>query len=166
MANLYLIGMRGVGKSTVGKLLAHELGRSFVDMDEQIALKAGKSISRLVQEEGWDAFRKLEKEEVQFISSWDNLVVSTGGGVLMFFDNLKQLKQTGTLILLTAKLETVVQRLAESENRPSLKGKDYLEELEEVWAERRETYEKAANVIIDTEDKTPEEIVKSIIPKP
>ena len=165
MSNIYLIGMRGVGKSTIGKLLAERLGKAWVDIDEQIAVREGNDIKALVDQHGWDFFRKKEHEMVQEMAKKKNVVVSTGGGVLMHFDNAQLLKNSGKLILLIAKPSTLVQRLKESHQRPSLTGKDPLLEIGEVWEERKDTYHKFADLVVDTEpwdtDRIVEEIVRS-----
>lgn len=163
MKNIYLIGMRGVGKSTIGKLLAKKLERNFVDMDESIVRKAGIAISAMVDDKGWDYFRENEKEMVEKLVLQEDLIVGTGGGVLMFFDNAEKLKKSGSLILLTASPERIVERIAQSEDRPSLTGKHFSEEIADVWNERKETYEGNADKIISTDDFSPKQIVGEIL---
>lgn len=162
MNNIYLIGMRGVGKSTIGELLAKELGREFFDMDKKIEQKSGKSASELVHEQGWEKFRELEHEVLLEITQLQNAVIGTGGGVLMYFDHAERLKASGTLILLTAEIKTLQERLKHQAERPSLTGSDVLEELEQVWQERKDRYHQSADRIIDTEGKTPAQIVQEI----
>src|SRR3990170_7821415 len=165
MKNIYLIGMRGSGKTTIGKILAEKLGKEFTDMDQEIELMSGNKITTIVEEEGWKTFRLLEKEIVERICQKENQVVGTGGGVLMCFDNADKFKKTGTLIFLRTSPETIIQRLSKVEERPSLTGENFLEEIENVWKERKDTYEKHADLDIDTEEKTPNIIAEEIIKK-
>jgi len=162
MANIYLIGMRGVGKTSIGKVLAQRLGRDFIDIDEQIALKEGKTIMEIVADQGWEEFRKRENAMVQEISKKENSVVSTGGGALMHFDNAQILKSSGKLFLLVATPAVLVERLKASHQRPSLNGKDPLEEIDEIWEQRKEIYYKYADEVVDTEPWDQERIMSEL----
>lgn len=163
MKNIYLIGMRGVGKSSIGQLLAEKLGKDFVDLDKKIEQKIGADISSFVQEQGWNSFRELEKEQVNEIILKTDLVVGTGGGVLMYFDNAEKLKNSGNLILLTAPLQILQKRLEGASDRPALTEGDFLSELEHIWNERKDRYHLFADKVVDTEGKNHEEIVQEIM---
>jgi shikimate kinase len=154
--------MRGVGKSTVGKLIAEKLGMSFVDADDEIVQQQQKTIHHLIEENGWDFFRELERDVVKRISERERIVASTGGGVLMFFDNAERLKNTGELVHLRASFITLAERIQMSESRPSLTGKPAEEELAEVWNDRKAIYESCADITIDTDGKTAEEVADMI----
>lgn len=162
MANIYLIGMRGVGKSTVGKLLAEKLNMNFVDADDEIVQQQQKTIHHLIEENGWDFFRELERDVVKRISERKRIVASTGGGVLMFFDNAERLKNTGELVHLKASLSVLAGRIQMSESRPSLTGKSVEGELAEVWNDRKAIYESCADITIDTDGKTAAEVADII----
>lgn len=155
--------MRGSGKTSVGKILAKKLGRDFLDMDEEIKKDEERTVHEIVEQQGWDYFREKEGELVEKISEDKNLVVACGGGVLMYFDNAELLKNSGKITLLTAPVETLAERIADKEDRPSLTGADFVEELEEIWKERKESYEKYADLSIETEGKGPEKIAEEII---
>lgn len=163
MKNLYLIGMRGVGKSTIGSLLAQKIGKEFVDMDKKIEQEISESIQEFVKDKGWDAFREQERQAVETVSKLEDVVVSTGGGVLMYFNNAEKLKATGKLVLLTAELETIRTRLSSAEDRPSLTGTGFLEELERVWNERKDRYHHFADQVISTDGKNLEDIIQEIL---
>lgn len=163
MNNLYLIGMRGVGKSIIGQILSEKLEKDYIDMDKKIEQELTSAIAEFVKVEGWDAFRELEQQAVEAISKLQNQVVSTGGGVLMFFENAEKLKNSGKLVLLTAEIKTIHERLEHAKDRPSLTGTGFLEELEQVWNERKDRYHHFADQVVSTDGKTPEEIVQEII---
>ena len=160
--NIVLIGMRGSGKTAVGKILAQRLGRDFVELDELIVRKAGMSIPEIVAQHGWDRFRDLEEEVVAEVAQRDNIVSATGGGVIIREQNVSRLKQNGLLVWLTAGVDTLLQRIGDDESRPLLKGKTRREDLEITLAERQQLYQKAADITIDTENRTPEAVAETI----
>ncbi len=98
--NIVLIGFRGTGKSTVGKLLANRLKRDFVDTDEYIESATGKTIKDIFEEEGEEGFRKTEAETIAKLSKMKNKIISAGGGIVLKDENVKNLKNNGFLILL------------------------------------------------------------------
>lgn len=161
--NLLLTGLRGTGKTTIGKLLAEKLNRPFLDLDSEIEKINSQPISAIVEKNGWDFFRDLEHEVCKKIAKLDNYIISTGGGTLVFDRNSKLFKKNSFIILLTADPKALAKRIQNNTNRPSLTGKNFLEELNEVWAKRKKKYKKIADKIIDTERKTPEEITDEII---
>lgn len=160
--NIVLIGMRGSGKTAVGRILAQKLGRELIEMDELIVSKAGLSIPEIVARHGWERFRDLEEEVVAKLSKRDNIVNATGGGVVVREPNITRLKQNGLLVWLTANVDTLLQRIGEDESRPLLKGKTRREDMEITLAERQSLYRKAADIAIDTENRTPEAIAETI----
>ncbi len=95
MKNIYLIGFMGTGKSTVGKILAEELGADFVDTDKMVEEKTGRTISDIFENSSEDEFRRLETEVLRDITEKDSLVVSTGGGIVVTRGNLDLMKETG-----------------------------------------------------------------------
>lgn len=146
--NIIITGMRGTGKTKLGRLVAEKLGREFIDMDEKIEEETGKKISEMVEKHGWLYFRDLEKKMAKKIGELDNYIISTGGGTLMFKENIKTLKKNGIVILLKASVEKIKDRI-KHKKRPSLTGKDFVLELQEVWEQRKAKYEKAADIIVD-----------------
>jgi len=160
--NIVLIGMRGSGKTAVGRILAQKLGRELIEMDELIVQKAGKRIPEIVTKHGWDKFRDLEEEVVVGVTKRDNTVIATGGGVVVSSPNITKLKQNGLLVWLTASVDTLLNRIGDDESRPLLKGKTRREDMEITLAERQPLYQKAADITIDTGGKTPEVVAKTI----
>ncbi len=162
--NIVLVGMRGSGKSTVAKILAKTLKRTYVELDDEIAKKAGARISDVVQRQGWNYFREREAEVVEETSRSENIVISTGGGVVLQEKNVQALKKNGVCIFLSAPLEELLPRIGETSTRPRLTGaKTMKEELERVWEERRPLYEKAADETVDTTGMKPHDIADAIM---
>jgi shikimate dehydrogenase len=162
--NIVLIGMRGSGKTTAGKILARKLGGELVEMDELITRKAGLSIPEIVKKYGWEKFRDIEEEITNEVAKRDNIVNAAGGGVVTREKNIAKLKENGVLVWLKAGVETLLERTQEDSQRPPLvKGKTRREEVEITLAGRKPLYQKAADLVIDTENKTPEEVAGDII---
>lgn len=151
MKNIVLTGMRGSGKTRIGLEIAKILKREFIDLDDYIVQKAGKSIPEIVKEGGWPAFRKLEKEASCKVSDKTGSVISTGGGTILYHENVECLKKNGYIVFLTVEVEELIHRLEDSKNRPPLKknGKSFLDELEEVWIERKKAYLDSADMVYD-----------------
>jgi len=160
--NIVLIGMRGSGKTAVGRILAQKLGREFIEMDKLIVQKAGLSIAEIVAQHGWERFRDLEAEVTAEVAEWDNIINATGGGVVVREQNIINLKQNGLLVWLTANIDSLSKRIGEDDSRPLLVGKNQREDIELTLAERQPLYRKAADITIDTEDKTPEAVAELI----
>lgn len=160
--NIVLIGLRGSGKTIIGKLLAKRLSKQFVEMDELIVQRLGQSIPEIVNRYGWQKFRDAETEVTREVAVLDNVVNATGGGVVTREENIHELKKKGKLVWLKADLDTLLRRIGNSQSRPSLTGKSQREDMEAVLAERSPIYERVADFIVDTEGKMPEEVAEAI----
>jgi shikimate kinase len=164
--NIILIGVRGSGKSAVGRRLAVRLKMRFVDTDDLIESKEG-NISDIVKSKGWDYFRRLEKSVIEEISKGNNLIVAPGGGAVLDADNVNALKRNGLIIWLKADRETLLKRIQKdqgsSTRRPTLTGKGTLEEIEETISQREPFYEKASEIQIDTSKLDVEAVVEDIL---
>ncbi|MCL5019582.1 MAG: shikimate kinase [Patescibacteria group bacterium] len=162
--NIVLIGYRGTGKSTVAKIIAQKLKMTVFEMDVRIREKAGLSIPEMVAQFGWEHFRNLESETAIEASQLDNCIIDTGGGIITRADNIEVLKRKGVVFWLKADLATILGRIEDSTDRPSLTGKkSFLEEIEEVLKERTPKYHSSADYSIDTAPLTPEKIADRII---
>jgi shikimate kinase len=161
--NLVLIGFRGAGKTTLTKELAKRLKMNFIIMDELIIKKAKLSINEIVTKYGWERFRDLESEVVSEVSKRDNIVIDTGGGVILREENIKNLKKNGFIIWLKVDEEVVIKRIKDSKNRPSLTNKGFIEEIKNVLMEREPIYRRIADYIIDTSYRGIDEIVNEIL---
>ncbi len=162
--NIVLIGYRGTGKSTVGKMLATRLGRELVSTDAEVVKRAKLAIHEIVQRFGWDHFRDLESAVCQDLGGKDDLIIDTGGGAVLRQQNVDVLKKNGTLFWLTAEVPTIARRIGGDTQRPSLTGtKSFTEEIQEVLEQRLPKYQAAADHVISTEGRTVEEVVASIL---
>ena len=162
--NIVLIGYRGTGKSTVGKILAERLGRELVSTDAEIIRRARLPVSDIVQRFGWDHFRDLESEVCRDLAGKDRLIIDTGGGAILRQQNVDGLKKNGVLIWLTADVRTITERIGGETQRPSLTGaKSFTEEVEEVLRERQPKYKSAANHIIETDRRSVVEVAEAIL---
>jgi shikimate kinase len=161
--NIVLIGMRGSGKSTIGRLLAEKLHRTFVETDALVVQKAGKIIPEIVAEKGWDHFRDLESHAVQEVALGDNQVISTGGGAIVRPENVEVLKKNGTFVYLRATLETLRERIEKGKDRPSLTGvSNAIDEMEEILLKRSPIYESTAAIVVDTDDLAPAQVADRV----
>ena len=148
--NVILTGLRGTGKSSVGKVLAQRLGFTFVDTDTRIEACAGCRIAEIVAQYGWEHFRALERQVVTRVATTDRQVVAAGGGTLIDEENARLLKTRGVVILLLCQLPILQRRIAVDSNRPSLTGQGSAEaELTQVWEARRARYHAVADVTYD-----------------
>ncbi|WP_455241938.1 shikimate kinase [Petrachloros mirabilis] len=162
--NLILIGYRGTGKSTVGKVLAKRLDRELISTDKEIVKRAGRSIPEIVQEKGWEYFRDLESDVCRDLAGRDNLVIDTGGGAILRQGNVEALKRNGTLFWLTASVDTIAGRIGGDTQRPSLTGaKSFVEEIEEVLRERTPKYQAAADHVLSTEGQSIQQLATIIL---
>lgn len=146
--NIYLLGMPSSGKSTLGRPLAKELNYRFLDMDEIIETREGKTISEIFRDRGEDYFRKAESEVLKRIPQNDALIVATGGGTPCFFDNMEFIKKAGISIFLHVKPEEIAARILKSEanNRPLVNKENpnqMLDELKERYQNRLPFYRQA-----------------------
>ena len=158
--NIFLIGMMGTGKSTVGVLLANKLKIPFVDLDKEIEKSTRKTISGIFKLDGEATFRRIETECLKEVSA---SVVSCGGGIILKEENRNFIKVNGTTILLTASIEELVRRLKGAEKRPLLAKNNEKESLIKLWLDRRAQYLSIADVTIDTDGKTSIQITNEIL---
>jgi shikimate kinase len=167
--NLLLIGYRGTGKTTVARLLAERLGWSWLDADEALECRAGKSIAAIFAEGGEGAFRNLEREVLAELVQRDRHVLALGGGVILRPENRELIKRAGMVVWLTADAETIHARIAAdattSERRPNLTAGGGIEEVRKLLAQREPFYRECADVLIDTAERTPSEVAVDVVTK-
>ncbi|GAB1540265.1 shikimate kinase [Scytonema sp. NUACC21] len=161
--NLYLLGMMGAGKSTVGRLLAQDLGYVFVDTDTLIEKAAGgKSITQLFEDEGEAGFRQLESQVLAQVCAFTKLVIATGGGIVIKQENWSYLHH-GLIVWLDVPVEILCARLAEDTTRPLLQDTDPQEKLRSLLEQRQHLYLQADLRITVTEGETPEQVALRVL---
>ncbi|MDA0771663.1 MAG: 3-dehydroquinate synthase [Cyanobacteria bacterium] len=138
--NITLTGLMGSGKSTIGRHLAYVLNKEFIDTDEEIENRQGKSINEIFKDKGEKHFRKLEQELIQEVCKLSNMVISLGGGAIVNEENRKLIKRNSSLVTLIADPQELYDRVKRRKNRPLLKGGDQLETLQKLWEERKPAY--------------------------
>ena len=163
---VFLIGYRCTGKTSVARELGRALGCPVRDLDRALVETAGRPVSVIVEEEGWTGFRNRESAALDAAIASGIGVIATGGGIVTRRANIEKMKAAGLVVLLTAEPATIVKRMAEdaatSGQRPSLTGMDPREEVMAVLEERHGLYMEAADVIIGTDTRTPERIAQVI----
>jgi shikimate kinase len=161
-SNIVLIGFMGTGKSEVGQRLASRLDRAFLDTDEQIVAKAGRSIPEIFELEGEVGFRDRETTLLGSLTDLQNAVLATGGGILGRDENVALLRGIGTLVCLSARPEVILERTRPWNSRPLLAGSpDPRATVERLLAERAPRYA-LADVTIDTSERSIDEVVDEL----
>ena len=164
MNNIVLVGFMGTGKSAVSRLLARQLNRPFLDLDDRISSAAGRSIPEIFASEGEAGFRKRESKAVEWASGLKNYVIATGGGVMLEEANVERLKKSGVLICLSARPDIIIQRTLNTlPSRPLLSnGPDPRGKVEELLNLRAPFYA-LADRTVDTSDRSVDQVVEKIM---
>lgn len=166
MKRLFLIGYMGAGKTTVGKELARQMGLSFIDLDCYIETRYHKTVRQLFSEKGEAAFREIERRLLREVATFENTVISTGGGAPCFFDNMEFMNQAGTTIYLQVSVGELAKRLEISKTtRPVLagrSGKELYAFIEQSLSTRVPFYQQA-KVLFDAEVMLTDTDVKTIV---
>ena len=160
--NVVLCGMMGVGKSTVGMKVAERMKRRWVDTDTLIADRYG-SINDIFEYYGEAHFRSLESDVTIELSKKDDLVISTGGGLVLKWENAEPLKKSGKLFFLKASVETLLARVQGDDTRPLLRNVNTKEKLTQLILERTPRYEHVSDYKIDTDGKSADEVANEIV---
>lgn len=165
--NLILVGYRGSGKTTVGRLAASALGWIFLDTDELVTHAAGRSIAAIFAQDGEPAFRQLESQAIGQAVAGTRRVISVGGGAVLLPANRQQLTAAGVCVWLTAPPEELHRRLAadprSASQRPALTDAAGLEEVRRVLAIRQPLYQAVAQRVVDTFGRPVEEVVREVL---
>lgn len=160
--NVVLIGFMGCGKTTLGSRLAEKLGFTFVDMDECIVKKAGRSIPEIFAADGEAGFRRIESEVLEELLTQEHMVVATGGGVVTVPENHPKLKALGFIVWLNLPEKAIWSRVSRNRSRPLLRTKNPRATVHELLEKRLPLYAAVADLEADTKDLTPDEAAYGI----
>ena len=160
--HIILIGFMGTGKTTLSRAIAEKYGIPEIDTDSMIVDKTGKQISEIFDEDGEETFRRVETDILDELGTFERSVVSCGGGTVLREINIRKLKNFGTIVLLTAKPETIYKRIHKDNSRPLLDGNMNVGYIGELLEKRMPSYERAADIVVATDDRDVEEIAAEI----
>jgi shikimate kinase len=148
--NIFLVGLMGAGKTSVGKLLAKRLGKAFFDCDQEVERATGVRVTVIFEIEGAAGFRAREAKMLEELAGRRNIVLATGGGAVLSAANRKLLSENGTVVYLRAAIADLLRRTRYDRNRPLLETADPRGKLEQLFAERDPLYREIADIIVDT----------------
>jgi shikimate kinase len=156
--SLVLVGMMGVGKTTLGRATSKALGWRFVDVDRQIEQASGRDISRIFDEDGEPAFRRMESDALARLNGMKHAVIATGGGAPMQAGNYELMRKIGPVVYLEASAESLIRRLKNSRTRRPMLGGDIEGRVRHLLAARSDTY-RAADFRLKVDELSPMEVV-------
>jgi shikimate kinase len=148
--NIFLVGMMGAGKTTVGRLLANFLDKKFYDSDREIQKRTGVNIPLIFEIEGEAGFRKRETEMLSELVKTEDIVLATGGGAVLSAENRELLRRSGTVIYLRATIDDLWRRTRHDKNRPLLQTQDPRTKLTELYTQRDPLYRETAHIIVES----------------
>jgi shikimate kinase len=161
--NIYLVGLMGAGKTTVGRQLAQRLGKAFYDTDHEIEHRTGVRVATIFEIEGEPGFRARESQALEALAQREDVVLATGGGIVLRPENRAQLKAHGFVIYLCAQPRDLWARTRHDKSRPLLQTDDPLKRLEELYAVRDPLYREVADLVMDTGRQSVSTLVGQIL---
>ncbi|MDQ1814652.1 bifunctional shikimate kinase/3-dehydroquinate synthase AroKB [Massilia sp. CCM 9210] len=161
--NIFLVGLMGAGKTTIGRILARKLGKRFIDSDHEIEARTGATIPWIFEIEGEASFRRREAEVIRDLTAQDGLVLATGGGAVLDPASRAFLKQRGRVVYLRASVNSIMLRTTHDKSRPLLQTADPRKKLEELTAQREPLYREIADLVIDTGRPNVQSMVQTIL---
>lgn len=165
MQNVFLVGFMGSGKSTIARCMAKNYGLDMIDMDQLIVEREGMCIPDIFAQKGEPYFRVAETNLLIELKEQQDKVVSCGGGVVLRDENVQAMRQSGQVVLLNAKPETILERVKDDDNRPLLRGNKNVQFIRDMMEKRQPKYEEAADFVVHTDGKSADEICKEIMSK-
>ena len=161
--NLFLVGMMGAGKTTVGRLLARRMKRAFVDSDHEIEQRCGVPVPVIFDIEGELGFRARESQVIAELCGREGIVLATGGGAVLDAENRRRLAARGTVVYLHAPPDNLYVRVRHDRNRPLLTTPDPLAKLQSLYAERDPLYREIADVVVDTGVQSAQTLARQLL---
>lgn len=163
-APVFLVGMMGAGKTTIGRQLARVLGREFIDLDHELEARCGVRVALIFDIEGEEGFRKRETAALDECSQRRGIVLATGGGAVLAAENRSYLKERGVVVYLRAGADELYRRVARDRNRPLLQTADPQGRLRDLLAEREPLYESVAHVTFETGTMPLPQVLRALLP--
>lgn len=163
--NVYLVGMMGAGKTTVGRLLARKLKLRFIDSDQEIEARCGVKIPLIFEIEGEIGFRAREAQMIAELTALKGVVIATGGGAVLAASSRECLSNRGVVVYLRARPEDLYERVRHDRNRPMLATADPLGRMKQLYAERDPLYREVADIIVDTGTQTVQTLARRLLEK-
>ena len=160
--NIFFVGLMGAGKTTIGKLLAKKLKKTFYDTDHEIEKKLGVKVSVIFELEGEEGFRKRETQMIDELTNKKDIILATGGGAVLSEENRRLLKERGKVIYLNAKPQHLAKRMAFDKDRPLLQKGNILETLNNLYQERHPLYLGVSSFVVDTGQQKTQTIINKI----
>ena len=161
---IFLVGMMGAGKTTIGRHLAAALGREFIDLDHAIEARCGVRVATIFDIEGEAGFRRRETATLDEYSRQPGLVLATGGGAVLAEANRRILTERGCVVYLRASADELYRRVARDRNRPLLRAADPRQRIVDLLAQREPIYESVAEVTLDTADQPIAQVLRNLLP--
>lgn len=160
--NIFLVGLMGAGKTTVGKVLARQLGKTFIDSDHEIEARTGVRIPVIFEIEGEAGFRKREEAIIDELTARSDIVLGTGGGAVLSAASRARLKARGMVVYLRGHPEQLYERTRHDKNRPLLQTEDPLARLKALYAQRDPLYREVADLVVDTGRQSVTSLVRQL----
>ena len=160
--NIFFVGLMGAGKTTIGKLLAKKLKKTFYDTDHEIEKKLGVKVSVIFELEGEEGFRKRETQMIDELTNKKDIILATGGGAVLSEENRRLLKERGKVIYLNAKPQHLAKRMAFDKDRPLLQQGNMLDTLNNLYRERHPLYLGVSSFVVDTGQQKTQTIINKI----
>ena len=160
--NIFFVGLMGAGKTTIGKLLAKKLQKTFYDTDHEIEKKLGVKVSVIFELEGEEGFRKRETQMIDELTNKKDIILATGGGAVLSEENRRFLKERGKVIYLNAKPQHLAKRMAFDKDRPLLQQGNMLDTLNNLYKERHPLYLGVSSFVVDTGQQKTQTIINKI----
>jgi shikimate kinase len=161
---IFLVGMMGAGKTTIGRHLATALSREFIDLDQAIEARCGVRVATIFDIEGEAGFRRRETALLDECTRQPGLVLATGGGAVLSEDNRRMLRERGCVVYLRAGVDELHRRVARDRNRPLLRTSDPRQRIADLLAQREPLYEGVAHIILDTADQPVAQVLRNLLP--
>ncbi len=161
--NIYLVGPMGVGKTTVGKGLARALDREFIDCDRELEQRTGARVTLIFDVEGESGFRRRESALLEELTGRSEVVLATGGGVVLAETNRQALVSRGFVVYLHAPASLLIRRTQHDRARPLLQTDDRGAQIEKLLSERDPLYRQVADMIVPTDERSPRHVVREIL---